>query len=193
MDEDDSLDEGVQDDGEIEEKEDCDSSRFIFTSSDWNIIQGAKLLLWKIVRSSAVKPSHLVGLGKALYVLERLPQVTKGVSVVLELSSPTQQIDEQEVYRFYQVTISGSEIEISSGGHLYSAQVGGDTFTCFSWLAQAGCDTSYQSYLDQLWVLPTSVSDFASEVKEMDLSQDGYKWDVTDESDEIEMSDSGEK
>lgn len=190
MDEDGLLREEPRDDDDVEEEEVYDSSQYVFSSSDWHIIRGAKLLLWKVVRANTVRPSHLVGLGKALYALERLPQVTEGVSVVIDVSTPIQHFDEQEVYRFYQVAISGSEIEISSGGHLYSPQVGGDTFTCFSWLAQAGCETSHQSYLDQLWMLPTTVNDFATEVKEMDMNQEGYKLDVTDESDEIEMSDS---
>lgn len=175
-----------------EEEQSDDYSKFILNKRDWHIINAANHLLWKVVKSSQVKPVHLVGLGKALYTLKRLPKVTEGVSVLVEVYSPRKWYDNREIWRHWTVEICGDEIHINSGGHHYTKEVGGDSFTTFQWFAKPGYEAVYDDYSADLWMIP-ELSDFASEVEKLALSDKAFTFSITDDSGDIDMAEEGEE
>lgn len=169
-----------------EEEQSDDYSRFILNKRDWHIINAAKQLLWKVVKSPQVKPAQLIGLAKALHTLNRLPNVTEGVSVRVEVYSPRKWYDNREIWRHWTVEICGDEINISSGGHHYTKEVGGDSFTAFHWSTSPGYEANFNDYSAHLRMIP-ELSDFASEVERLSLADKAFTFSVTDESDNIDM------
>lgn len=169
--------------------EDVDEpTAYCLKERDWLVIEAAKTMLWKMVRSPGVKPRELVGIGKALHVLQRLPQITEDINVNVGVCSPKKWYGDKEIFRYWSVEIADVELSISSGGSHYTQEVGSDSFTSFSWWAAPGSQTRYRDYVPQHWMIP-ELADFASEISSLDLSNENYEFSVSDENDQFDTDD----
>ena len=142
-------------------------------------------MLWKMIRAHQVNPKELVGISKALYVLELLPKVTKGIDVNVTIFSPKENDGNQSI-RYWTVEIADLELHIYSGGCHYSEDVGGDTYSNFSWWAKPGHEPTYDSTYDH----PDS---FLHEIQSMDLVAESYGFDVKDNSKQFNMGEKSDK
>lgn len=170
------------------EEESIDNSSFVLSKLDWSIIEAAKLMLWKMVRAPQIKPKELIGISKALYVLERLPKVTDDVDLNIGISSPYKWYNNQRIFRYWTVEITGEELHVCSGGSHYTEEVGSDSFTSFSWWAQPGHEAIYDDYTSQHWMIP-ELDDFISEIESLDLVTESYEFAVVDHFDQFDLED----
>jgi hypothetical protein len=86
----------------------------------------------QFLKHPEIKPLQVVGLGNAIYALERLPLATPRACTEFGIVYR----DEEEDYvnmRYIQIRISYSNFEISVGGSVYDSSVGSDTFTDPGW------------------------------------------------------------
>ncbi|MDD4803282.1 MAG: hypothetical protein PHF24_10170 [Syntrophomonas sp.] len=92
-----------------------------------------------------IKPLQVIGLGNALYALERMPLVTPGAFSEFGIAcrTGTEAISEMRNIEF---RISESEFEITRGGSVYDSSVGSDSYSEPGWLVEIdgnkeiGCD-----------------------------------------------------
>ncbi|MCX5675190.1 MAG: hypothetical protein NTX87_09285 [Planctomycetota bacterium] len=154
--------------------------RYVLESRDQRIIEAAKLLLRKIAGAPFASPAQLVGAAKALRALERLPRVTHDVWVTVSLTAPSRQFGEHTIMHGWTLTVEPDIIEITSGGYFNRPCTGGDSFTCMHWMAQAGSETEYANYLDELAIVDDA-REFDQEIAELDLKKPGYSLEVSDE------------
>lgn len=90
-----------------------------------------------LVAKAGPTPRQIVGLGRALYALERLPQITPGVN--LEYSISLRQGDENfEEMKYWSVRICEDSFEVASGGSVYDARVGSDSVSGFKLYMEEG-------------------------------------------------------
>jgi hypothetical protein len=86
----------------------------------------------RLLRKREIDPSEVVGLGHALYALERMPAATPGADVQFDvnLSGGDSNFRESSWVSF---RITSEEFEIREGGSSYSAAVGGDSHSQTGW------------------------------------------------------------
>lgn len=82
-----------------------------------------------------LSPEEIIGLGNALYALERMPEVTPGVLCSFGLSLHAGDSDFSEL-RYLDFRISETEFEIRRGSSTYSKDVGSDSFSKLGWLVE---------------------------------------------------------
>lgn len=110
---------------------------FKLTDDDYYAIDIAKNIAHRLLKNPRITPLQVVGLGNALYALERLPLVTPGSScefgIVYQVGT-----EELEEMRYILFRISESSFEISIGGSTYDESVGSDSFSEPGWLVEVG-------------------------------------------------------
>jgi hypothetical protein len=106
---------------------------FAFRLEDCVAIEKLIAGIRKVLKRDRITPQKIVGLGKLLHGLQRLPRSTPGIDI--EVSTGHRSNDNC----FYQsLHLSESEFEISSGGAEYTPGVGSDSYTAFSFLVEVG-------------------------------------------------------
>jgi len=100
-------------------------------------IDEAKKVIRHFLRSGSTTSKDVVGLGRALHALERLPDITPGVSIRfgIDYTSGTEEFREN---RYIDFCISEDSFEIRTGGSVYDKPVGSDSFSDPGWLIEAG-------------------------------------------------------
>ena len=93
-------------------------ARFILGPRGKRLIEAARKLAWRMFAAPGIQPRDLVGLGRALYALDRLPVVTDGVAVEFSVKTPYEKNKYMEILRYWTVRISESEVALSSGGYV---------------------------------------------------------------------------
>lgn len=127
-------------------------------------------------------PRQLVGLARALFALERMPQITSGVNVDYSIS--LRQGDEKfEEMKYWSVRICEDSFEVSSGGRVYDARVGSDSISGFRLYVEAGSH-GYREYNDSCY-------EWLDDLEE--LLNLGAELDVTDDSDPDCLDDGEDK
>lgn len=174
----------------MDEWEDLDDSeptesdeQYYLSPHDKLIVAKAVLLLEKIIRAPFIRPAEILSAAKALHVLKRLPRVTEDVCVSVALTSPRRWFgvhDKHEIYHWWEVSIDGELISITSGGHFYRQSTGGDSFTSMTWTAEPGVEPDFSDYLPHLQIVDDA-QPFQHEVDAIDLADGGYSLQVTDE------------
>ena len=91
----------------------------------------------KLIERSRPTPKQLIGLAHALYALERLPEITPGVSVEygLQLRKGDEELAE---FKYWSISINEETFEVSSSGSIYNRSVGSDSYTGFKLYVEAG-------------------------------------------------------
>jgi len=130
--------------------------KFDLTENDWIGITIAKNVARHFLKLKQITPIQIIGLGKALYSLERLPLVTSNsfsqFSVILQ--------EGNEVYsemRYIEFSIINSSFQISVGGSSYTQGIGSDSFSEPGWVVEA---EGFKSSEFELYDLEKTVKDF---------------------------------
>ena len=100
-------------------------------------IDAAKKVIRHFLQSESITSKDVIGLGKALHALERLPEVSAGVSIKfgIDYAPGTEEFRE---YRYIDFCVSEDTFEIKTGGSVYDKSVGSDSFSDPGWLIKAG-------------------------------------------------------
>ncbi len=171
------------DEYEDDTEEDVDANRYRLNGQDKRIIEATKQLLWKIVRSSLVAPRDLIGLGRILAALERLPEPTTAGQARMLLIGPDRWYGEHRIRHSWEVEVGLDEISIMSGGYFFRESTGGDSFTCLQWSASP---RSKRDYADH-WKRHHLVDDarpYETEIACIELTSGGYSLTVDSDPDE---------
>ncbi len=131
---------------------------FELTDDDMYAIEIAKNIARHFLKLPNIEPRQVIGLGNALYALERLPKVTPGSfsEFGIVYRAGTEEFSEM---RYIDFRISESAFEISKGGSVYDGAVGSDSFSEPGWLVEAG---GYRSSECELYSLEDSIAEYLS-------------------------------
>lgn len=129
---------------------------FELTDDDWYAILIATNTARRFLRSQSITPQQVIGLGNALYALERLPLVTPGSSCEFGIVYRAGSDDFKET-RYIEFRISESDFEISQGGIVYDKAVGGDSYSDPGWLVEVG---GYRNAECELYQLEDFISEY---------------------------------
>lgn len=110
---------------------------FNLDDDDYYAIDIAWNTAYRFLKYPHIKPRQVIGLGNALYALERLPLVTEGVCCEFGLTyrSGTEEFNEM---RYINFRISEDTFEISEGGSVYDENVGSDNYSNSIWYIEVG-------------------------------------------------------
>ncbi len=171
--------------------EEPSDDQYVLSQRDRGIVTATKLLLWKIVRSTLVKPQQLEVVAKLLSLFDGLPKTVGDMDLRLQLTGPRRSFGEHEIYHWWTITVEGQTIEVSSGGYFYRPSTGGDSFTSMTWAAAPGFDTEHSDYLDTLRIVDDA-QPFDAEASQLDLSSPGYSLEITVDGEEVGVTDEDE-
>jgi hypothetical protein len=105
---------------------------FDLTESDRHAIDMAQRLARILLSRHNITPPQIVGVGHALVALERLPLVTPGCNCSFGIEHRVKDQESGEM-RYIEISISEEAFEISSGGSVYEASVGSDSYSDPHW------------------------------------------------------------
>ena len=148
--------------------------QYILSYRDWDIVNAAKILLWKIARCTFIIPKQLEAVAVVLNIIERLPEVSEHVDASVDLVGPRRWFGEHEIFHYWTIRIEDNLITISASGHFYRKSTGGDSFTSLQWNAVPGYDSDFGDYLHTLQLVDDAMP-FPEEVSRIDLTDRGYK------------------
>lgn len=165
-----------------DEDEDAEETNngFELKNKDYAAIQVAIDVIRLFLSQGKLSARQVVGLGKALYAMERLPEVTPGIYCDYGICyrSGDEKFNEM---RYITFLISEEEFEISTGGSVYDQSVGSDSISGPGWRIEIG------GFADR--TLGLELHDLENEIREyLNL---GAEITVEDSSEEIDM-DEGE-
>ncbi|MCX5812542.1 MAG: hypothetical protein NT178_08360 [Proteobacteria bacterium] len=165
------------------ESDDGADDAYDFDAEQDNIVSAVLVLLWKIAASPLVdKPEKIVVVGKLFKVFQRLPKVTRDEDIRLNLTGPLRKYGDHEIYHFWTIELNDEGvIRVSSAGHFYRPQTGGDSFTAMTWEVVPCSEPELSDYLYGLSIVDDADT-FENEVDAMDLDSGGYELSVDDPS-----------
>jgi hypothetical protein len=148
--------------------------QFELKGDDYSAIEIAKNTVRLFLKDSRIMPQQIIGLGKALYTLERLPLVTPGsyseFSIVYR--NGTEEFSEM---RYITFRISESAFEISIGGSVYGKAVGSDSFSDPGWVVEVGGYRDTECELHGLEDLITEYLNLGAQITVSDESEIEYE------------------
>lgn len=106
--------------------------KFELTDDDVRMICIAKNTVRRFLNDPQITGQDVIGLGNALYALERLPLVTPGVLSEFEVVYRNGDEDCSSM-RYVNFLISDSAFTVSKGGSDCEKEVGSDNFTDLGW------------------------------------------------------------
>lgn len=109
----------------------------------------------KLIATEHISPKKIVGLGYALYALERFPAVSYGVDCEFGIKYEYG-TDEYKEMKYYIFRISSDCFEISVGGSVYDKGVGSDSISEPGWLIQSNGVSNRDV---ELWSLEDDITD----------------------------------
>ncbi|NTW87843.1 MAG: hypothetical protein HGB26_01680 [Desulfobulbaceae bacterium] len=147
---------------------------FELTDDDMYAIDIAKNVARRFLKNPMITPQQIIGLGNALYALQRLPLVTPGAlsefGIVYRAGA-----EEFSEMRYINFKISESAFEISKGGSVYDKDVGSDSISAPGWIVEAG---GYRSTECELYGLEDSIAEYlnlGAEISVSDESEIAYE------------------
>ena len=143
--------------------------KFELTNEDEYAIEIAKSMARRFLTRN-ISPQQVIGLGNALYALERLPQATPWALCEFGIiyRAGTKQFRET---RYIDFKITETLFEISVGGSVYDEAVGSDRFSEPGWVIDVN---GYRRTVCDLYTLQDTIKEY------LNL---GAEITVTDESD----------
>jgi len=126
-----------------------EKTRYEFDPEESTVISAARKLVWGLASSSlCVIASEVITIGKLFRVLQRLPEVTLGENLRLDLSGPKRMFGTHAISHHWQLRLEDSGfLTISASGHFYRPETGGDSFTTMMWQVSPDCEPDESSYL----------------------------------------------
>ena len=150
-----------------------EEQQYVLSRDDDGIVSATKALLWTIARSEFVAPHQLEAIARALQVFEALPAAVSARHIEVQVTGPRRTFGSHKIFHWWNVEINGVDLSVTSQGHFYRPETGGDTFTSMAWRASPGLAAEYGDYLDSIALVDDAQS-FRSEVEAIDLSVGGY-------------------
>ena len=98
--------------------------RFELEDEEYYAIEIACNTARALLKRPQIKPRQVIGLGNALFALERLPETTEGVCCEFGLTYRS-----GNEMRYINFRISDEEFEISKGSSVYDCSIGGDNYS----------------------------------------------------------------
>jgi hypothetical protein len=139
----------------------------------------------KLITENPIPPDVMRKLSTLLLGLERLPRITSGLTV--ELSIVAREAGNMD---YYDLQISEERLALGSGGHVYSPEVGGDSFssTLFECEASGFRDGSLDAWDLGSWMLSAlELLNAGGVIEVQDESEiDSLPWDSELEKDPFE-------
>lgn len=132
--------------------------QFELCDDDYYAVVISQNIAWHFLKHHKITPRQVIGLGNALYALERLPLVTVGVSCDfgIEYRACTEDFEEM---RYISFRIYDYAFEIVQGGSAYEEGIGGDSFSKPSWVIEAD-GYRYRNTIIDLFELEDSVIEY---------------------------------
>ncbi|NHN35336.1 hypothetical protein [Paenibacillus agricola] len=133
---------------EIYESLDIDSIvGFILKDEDYYVINIVMNIIRQMLKHPKITAKQILGLGNALYAVERLPQITKGAKCIFSVNYEAGDDQFSEIV-YFSFEISEESFGVSRGGSTCDAGIGSDSYSLRSWLVEAGgySDTSAELY-----------------------------------------------
>ncbi len=166
------------------------AQKFKLEDEAYAVIETAKDVARRLVRETKATPLQIIGLGHALYALERLPLVTDWVECEfgIQYESGTDKFSEMH---YITVRISRDELEICDGGSAYDSSVGSDSFS------NPGCRVEQEGFCEiecDLWGIKNSISEYLNLGADITVRDDSDLDGVclVEEDDEVEDDDEDE-
>lgn len=130
--------------------------KFNLDDNDYYAIGIAQNAAYSFLKYPHIKSKQVIGLGNALYALERLPLTTEGVCCEFGLVYR----DGDETFnemRYITFRISDDDFGISQGGSVNDESVGGDSYSDPSWYVDINGNRETEC---QLWSLEDTIAEY---------------------------------
>lgn len=157
---------------------------YVFSDNDHAIISTVKELLWKTARCKRITAAQLEVIAQALQIVELLPAEIPSQDMQVQITGPRRMFGTHEIYHWWHVEIECEVVTVTSGGHFYRPETGGDSFTAMAWRACPNFATEHYDYLDNLSIVDDA-QPFDVEIKSIDFSQNEYVIEVYKDGEEI--------
>ena len=131
---------------------------FELTEDDHYAVRIAKNVARRLLKHPHINPQQVIGIGNALYALERLPLATPGAYTEFGIAYRAGSKNFSEM-RYIDFRISDEDFAISMGGSVYNDSVGGDTISEPGWLVEIG---GYRKTECELYDLEDSIEEYLS-------------------------------
>lgn len=164
---------------------------YVFSSEDNDIVSATKQLLWKTARSEIITARELEVVARILQVFEVLPSVVADLELQLQVTGPRRTFGSHEIYHWWNIEVENGSLCVTSQGHFYRPETGGDTFTSMIWRAFPGFATEHSNYMDTLLIVDDA-QPFDLEVQDIDFARGGYSLTVFENGEELEDDSSDE-
>jgi hypothetical protein len=130
--------------------------QFELYDDDYYAVAISQNIAWYFLKHNKIIPRQVIGLGNALYALERLPLITLGVfcEFGIEYRKGTEDFEEM---RYISFRISDSIFEIAKGGSVYEKAIGANSFSEPSWIIEVD---GYRNTKIDLYELEDSVVEY---------------------------------
>lgn len=150
-DEDEADDEAGDEADDASEMTSTKEDEFELEDEDYEAIGLAKKIIRLLLAHPDVTPRQIVGLGRALYAWDRLPQATPGVNSEFGVCYRSGDKNFSQM-RYVSFLIEGSSFVISMGGSVYDSAVGSDTITGPKWEVELGgySNREFEGEMDDL-------------------------------------------
>ena len=152
-----------------------DEETFHLTEDDETAIEIATKMAHEFLKHESIEPEQIVGLGHALYALNRLPLTTPGVFVEFGVMYSFRNEDTGG-RRYIEFAIEENVFRITLGGNEWDKRFGHDNYSRDGWYIGSGTSGARECAID-LWTV---------EEEFQELFNLGGRITVTDES-EIEF------
>jgi hypothetical protein len=103
----------------------------------------------KLLKRPSIVPRQIIALGNYLFALERLPQITPGANVNIQIGYKNGSADFWEA-KYFDFSISDEVFHIDISGYVYDRSVGGDAIGYPSWYLEADGGRETDCQLDYL-------------------------------------------
>lgn len=147
---------------------------FALEDDDYYAVDIAKNIAHRFLKHPRITPQQIVGLGNALYALERLPMVTQGLSSEFGIVYRVGTEDFSEM-RYIEFRISEDFFEIAKGGSVYDKAVGSDHLPEPGWLVEI---SGYRNTECELYDIENSIEEYlnlGAEITVRDESEIEYE------------------
>lgn len=166
--------------------------QYLLGAHDRSLLAAASAMLAKLAASGVLRPAEVASLAKLQHVLSRLPRVTSGLEVRVDVKGPWRRSGDIKAWHWWAVSVDGGELAIEGGGWLQRPSTGGESFTTMTWEALPGETAELDDYRDHLAIVP-GVQSFPIAVDTIDFTTGDYIASVDDpdnpllqESDDVE-------
>jgi hypothetical protein len=141
---------------------------FDLTDEDEAAIGIAMRTARRFLKQPQITPYEIIGLGNALYALNRLPLITPGALSEFGIAYRAGTKEFREM-RYITFSISEYTFGISKGGSVYEARVGSDSFSDPGWFIDAG---GYRNAECELYDIEDSITEYLNLGGEISISDD---------------------